>query len=219
MSENNINGIIQAINNLNKFSWGNFISLLSVICAWITIIILLKDKSNRNRPYLQVSIELIRSSLACIVIKNVGEVSLSLKSIKFDKRFLNQLPKQEANRLENNKIDNLIMPPNTKWIFCLGVIIPEILEKYDKKTIDVSYEYKKIGGFRLYKGISSVDFEQISSFLVYISEIDELKKINEKIVKSNNEINESVKKIETEIISYNNASDIISKSKVAPRMK
>lgn len=39
-----IRELIDSINNLNKFSWSDAISILSLIGAWITIIILIKDK-------------------------------------------------------------------------------------------------------------------------------------------------------------------------------
>lgn len=219
MTESNINELIESINNLNKFSWGDLISLLSLIAAWITIFFLLKEKISRGRPYLQVSVELVRSSLACIVVKNVGEVPLTLNKITFDEDFLKQLPEKESKMLKNNKVTNLIIQPNSKWIFCLGVIIPDILNKYDKKIVNVSYIYKKIGGIKKYKETSDVDFEQISNFLVYISEIDELKQTNEKIVKNTNEINKKLKQLETEVVTYTRVKETMTNNIVAPKLK
>ncbi len=39
---------------------------------------------------------------------------------------------------------------------------------------------KKLNGIKTFKENTEIDFEQYSRFLVYISEIDELKQVNEK---------------------------------------
>lgn len=49
------------------FPWDSLISALALIASWITIFLLLKERAEKNRPYMQVSFELIRGSLACIV--------------------------------------------------------------------------------------------------------------------------------------------------------
>ena len=54
------------------FPWDSLISALALIASWITIFLLLKERAEKNRPYMQVSFELIRGSLACIVIRNTG---------------------------------------------------------------------------------------------------------------------------------------------------
>ena len=43
-----IRELIDSINNLNKFSWSDAISILSLIGAWITIIILIIKFQGRN---------------------------------------------------------------------------------------------------------------------------------------------------------------------------
>ena len=72
--DESIKELVEAVNNLNSFSWSDFISLFSLIAAWITIAFLIKDKIDNKRPYLQITFELIRENLACIVIRNVGNV-------------------------------------------------------------------------------------------------------------------------------------------------
>lgn len=86
--------LIESINGLNKFSWTDAINLLSLLAAWITIAFLLQEKANNNRPYLQVNFELIKSSLACVVLKNVSNVPLTIKKLEFEKKFTSQLSKK-----------------------------------------------------------------------------------------------------------------------------
>ena len=75
--ESKIDELIKSIDRLNSFSWGDIISLVAIIGSWITIFILLKDKHNENRPYLQVTFELVRFNLTCVVLRNVGKVPLA----------------------------------------------------------------------------------------------------------------------------------------------
>lgn len=46
-----IRELIQSVDNLNKSSWSDLISLVSLIGAWITIFFLIKDKVENKRPY------------------------------------------------------------------------------------------------------------------------------------------------------------------------
>ena len=43
--------------------WDTIIQILSVVAAWITIIFLLVERKNKERPYLQISFELVRETL------------------------------------------------------------------------------------------------------------------------------------------------------------
>ena len=49
-----IDELINSINNLSNFSFGDLISLIALIGSWITIFMLLKDKLENSRPYLQI---------------------------------------------------------------------------------------------------------------------------------------------------------------------
>lgn len=166
--------IVDAINKTNGFSIGDLINSLLLMCSIITIIFLLIDKYSKGRPYLQVSIEMIRSSLACVVIRNVGEVSLSLKKITFDKKFIEQLPEDTQKHFKDTKINNLLLHPGSKWVMCFDTSINDILNNYDKKAVLIKYDYTKLNRKKVYREEYLADFEQISHFLVYISEIDEL---------------------------------------------
>lgn len=109
-----------------------------------------------------------------MVIKNVGEVSLSLKKITFDKEFIEQLPEYAQKYFKDTKINNLLLHPGSKWVMCFGTSINDILKNYDKKAVLIKYEYTKLNRKKVYREEYLADFEQISHFLVYISEIDEL---------------------------------------------
>ena len=196
----NYKEIVDAINKTNNFSIGDLINSLLLVCSIITIIFLLIDKYSKGRPYLQVSIELIRSSLACVVIRNVGEVSLSLKKITFDNEFIEQLP----DYVRDTKITNLLLHPGSKWVMCFGTSINDILKNYDKKSVLIEYEYTKLNRKKIYREEYLADFEQISHFLVYISEIDEL---SNEVEKSTNKLSKKLTEIEKEVISFRNLNE------------
>ena len=179
--EQKMDELIKSINNLSGFSWSDLISLIALIGSWITIFLLLKEKYENNRPYLQISFELVRSNLTCD---------------ERDRKYLNE-----------NKINKLTIFPGKEWIVCLGVIVPDILNNFDKKLLSVDYEYKKLNGIRKYKENTEIDFEQYSRFLVYISEIDELMQVNKKIESNTKNLEKRLKNIETSIVQYHNIQD------------
>lgn len=202
-----IRELIQSVDSLNKFSWSDLISLVSLIGAWITIFFLIKDKVENKRLYLQITFELVRDNLTCIVLRNVGNVPLELKKIKFDEDFVNQLPERERTGLIDNKINNMKIFPGKQWIICLGVIVPEILENYEIKSLRIDYEYSKIGKKRKYKESTDVDFTQYSRMLVYVSEIDELRSQNKKLERELKNISKEVKNIRATVVNYANLKD------------
>lgn len=195
--------LIDSVNNLNSFSWNDFINILALIGSWITIVFLLIERREHNRPYLQITFELVRSSLACIVLTNTGNVPLTIRNLKFDEEFIKQLPETEQKLLRKQKNDIRIFP-NKKWIICLGVITSDILNNFEKKNLEISYSYSKINKNKIYKDNSNIDFEQYSGFLVYVSEIDELKQVNDKIEKHTKEINKEIKKVSASLVQYQN---------------
>ena len=197
---------------MKEFTVSDIISLLSLIGAWITIIMLIKDKLESKRPYLQITFELVRDNLACIVLRNVGKVPLDIKKLELDEKFVNQLPKEDQKGLIDKNINNIRIFPGKQWILCLGVIIPEILENYSLKELNIKYKYSKTGKKKKYSEETNIDFKQYSRFLVYVSEIDELINENQKIEKELKSINKEVKNISASIVSYLNISDKYIKS-------
>lgn len=210
-----IRELIESVDNLNKFSWSDLISLVSLLGAWITIFFLIKDKIENKRPYLQITFELIRDNLTCVVLRNVGNVPLELKKIEFDEEFVNQLPERERTGLIDNKINNMKIFPGKQWIVCLGVIVPEILNNYEIKSLRIDYEYSKIGKKRKYKETTDVDFTQYSRMLVYVSEIDELKNQNKKLERELKNITKEVKSIRATVVNYANLNDTNMKTLVS----
>lgn len=186
--DKDIERLISAIENLSKFSINDLINILALAFSFITIVILIKDKLDSNRPYLQVSFELVRSSLACLTIRNVGKVPLVLYNLYFDNNFISQLPRDVREFLENNDIRNLKLFPGDKWIVTLGVNVFDILNNFNIKHVDVSYRYKKINGLIKYNESSFIDFEQYKGFLVYVSEMDELRKAIVEVDKTLDEV-------------------------------
>lgn len=205
--------VIDAINNLGRFSVQDTISILALIASWITIWVLLKEKMDANRPYVQVSFELIRANLACVVIRNTGNVPVSICDISFNKDFISQLPEDDERRLLENGISDMRIFPNKQWAICLGVIVPTIL-KYKNTNMEVEYSYKRIGRKKIYKESTNIDFNQYSKCLVYISEIDELREVNKKIAEDIKTLKRGVESIKTVVTKYNNLDDAMEKNVV-----
>lgn len=204
--------LIDSVNNLGKFSWNEAIALFSLFAAWITIVLLLKDKFESKRPYLQITFELVRDNLTCIVLRNVGNVPLEIKKLNLDESFVKQLPEGEQKGLLNNNISKMKIFPNKQWIICLGVIVPEILERYEKKILNIDYEYSKVGKRKNYKESTEIDFKQYSRMLVYVSEIDELRNQSKKIEKEIKNISKEVQNIRATIVQYANVEDTYTKT-------
>ena len=199
--------LIDSVNNLNKFSWSDAIALASLLIPSITIIILLIERSEAKRPYLQITFELVRDNLACIVLRNVGNVPLEIKSILFDEEFVNQLPEKDRYGLNDDNLNKIVIFPNKQWILSLGVIIPEILEKYELTTLNIYYSYSKINKKKKYDDLAKIDFKQYSRFMVYVSEIDELKEQFKKTEKELKLTNKEIKNISAIITKYSNLED------------
>lgn len=207
--------LVIAIQESNAFSWIDAISIMSVVASWITIWFLLKERAEANRPYLQITFELVRSNLACVVLRNTGTVPLTINKLHFEEEFINQLPEREREGLKKNKVNNMTIFPGKQWIVCLGVIVPEILEKYNKKTLNIDYTYTKLRKKKKYEENVEIDFEQYGRCLVYISDIDELKNVNKQIVNEIDEVKKDVRKIHSVIVRYANLDDRSNKTIVA----
>ena len=156
--------------------WDTIIQILSVVAAWITIIFLLVERKIKERPYLQISFELVRSSLACLVIRNVGECPLEVSSIKLSEEFVKQLPQKTQERVSSLEKSEIKIFPKRFHVFSLDVITGTILNDYNIKKVTLDFKYKKLGKYhKKYKEQSTIDFSQYATMLIYISEIDELK--------------------------------------------
>lgn len=169
--------IAEALEKQTLFpQWDTIIHFCSMLAAWVTIIYLLAERNNRRRPYLQISFELVRSSLACITFRNVGECALELSSIRFiSENFVKQLPANTQERIKKLEETKIRIFPNSLHVFSLDVITSTILNEYEIKEVAIDYEYRKIVKYqKIYKEQSIIDFSQYGTMLVYISETNEL---------------------------------------------
>lgn len=210
MTEELARELIDVIKSGNSISWDTIVNMLALIASWITIAFLLKERSEKNRPYVQISFELVRNSLACIVIRNVGKVPLTIKSLLFSEEFIKQI--SEKNRIPFINKNNISVDifPGKMWVLCMGTATHEIM-KYETKKLHIYYIYSKIGKKKVYKDKIDIDFEQYKNFMVYISEIDELRNVNKEISKNIEKNTEELRKINTIINRYATLEDSYSR--------
>lgn len=152
-----------------------FVSAACSVISLVTIIILLIERAEKKRPYLQISFELVKSSLVCLVIRNVGEVPATLKELKFNPDFVKQMSAKAQSQAKDRTGLNISIHPKQQWVLCLDEITPTVLQ-YQNTQLEVSYVYTAKGKQRpKYKDTEIIDFNDYSGFLIYISEVDELR--------------------------------------------
>lgn len=195
--EDLIQELIDAVNRNAQISgWEILTSICSVI-SLVAIVILLIERKEKKRPYLQITFELIRDNLVCLVLGNVGETPAILRKISFSERFVKQLPPEGQTHLRNRDDISLTLYPNQQWVIDLDVISSTVFQ-YECHTLDVALEYTKPGkSVKRYKESLSICFDDYMSFLVYISETDELRKaiksMDSSIVKVGRKIERALK--------------------------
>lgn len=187
--EMSLKRLVEAVEKANTVpSWDTIISVFALIASWITIIFLLKERREKNRPYLQISFELVRSTLACIVLKNTGNCPLEIKSIKFNDDFIQQLSSKVKNRLLTKQECKIMVFPNQKWVLLFDTNVFNIINDFECKEVKIDYIYSKIGRKKKkYSENTAIDFEEYGGILDYISELDEFKN-------SVNRLNKTVEK-------------------------
>lgn len=178
----------------NRVDWSAIISAVCSMISLIAIVVLLIERIERKRPYLQVSFELVKNNLVCIVIRNIGDVPAKLKEMYFNEDFVSQLPELGRIHTQNRSDLNISIHPNQKWVIYLGAITPEVL-KYENKKLEIVLKYTKINKNKRYVENETINFEDYGHFLVYISEIDELKEELKKLGTSLNRIAKELAKI------------------------
>lgn len=177
------------------FPWDSVISALALIASWITIFFLLKERSERNRPYMQMSFELVRSTLACVVLRNVGTVPLEVKSLTFNESFTKQLQEKTQKRLKKRETTSIVIFPGQKWVISFDTNVFNIINDFDEKTVRIDYKYYKYGKKKLYDEKIEIDFSEYGGFLDYISEVDEFKDSVDNLKKSMERIGKDIKKL------------------------
>ncbi len=171
-----INRLAEAIENSNSSM--DYAAIVSAVCSVISlvaILLLLIERHEKKRPYLLVSFELKRSNLACLVIRNVGEVSAKLSEITFNESFRKQLPQKAQEKIEDRSSLNVSIHPKQQWVIALDVTFGEAM-KYKESELSVVIKYCASGKKKTYTETNRIDFQDYKHFLIYISEIDELKK-------------------------------------------
>lgn len=178
--------LVYAVENLSSSpSWDTIIALFALIGSWIAIIFLFVERREKNRPYLEISFELVRSTLACIVLRNTGTCPLEIKSLKFNDNFLKQLSSETQTRLKNKAETNIAVFPNRQWVISFDVNVFNIIKDFEEKEVEIQYVYSKKGAHRKrYPESVTIDFEEYKGILDYISDLDEFKKSVDKLNKS-----------------------------------
>jgi hypothetical protein len=177
------------------FPWDSVISALALIASWITIFFLLKERGEKNRPYMQISFELVRSTLACVVLRNVGTVPLEVKSLTFNDSFTKQLQEKTQKRLKKKETTSIVIFPGQKWVVSFDTNIFNIINDFDEKTVRIDYKYYKYGKKKPYDEKIEIDFSEYGGFLGYISEVDEFKNSVDNLKKSMGSIGKDIKKL------------------------
>ena len=190
-----INELTNALLQPQGIDWASAISAACAVISLIAIIVLLKERSEKKRPYLQVSFELVRSSLVCLVIRNVGEIPAILKEIKFNPSFVKQMPERVQKRAQDKTGLSISIHPKQQWVYCFDTITSEVAQ-FENAKLEVSFAYTaKDKKNKSFYDTEIVNFNDYSGFLVYISETDELKEEVKKLTKSVNTITQLFNKL------------------------
>ena len=177
------------------FPWSDVMStFLSFAAILVTIILWQKERYDRNCPHMQISFELVRSTLACLTLRNVSEVPLEVKSLVYNDDFTTQLPEKVQKRLKKMSETNIAIFPGQKWVVSFDVNVFEILNKYEVQTVGIQYEYCRYGKKKRYKETIQIDFSEYSSMLVYISDVDEFKNSVDRLEKTVKRLTTALKK-------------------------
>ena len=97
----------------------------------------------------------------------------------FNDCFIQQLSPEKAEILKNKNKMNVTIFPNRYWVLSLDKNVFDVI-KFENTKLEVTYTYSKIGKRKEYSDYTEIDFKEYKSFLVYLSEIDELKNMAEK---------------------------------------
>ena len=156
--------LVIAVEQQNSaFPWDSVISILAPIASWVTIFFLLKERSEKNRPYMQISFELVRSTLACIVLRNVGTVPLEVKSLMFNETFTKQLQAKTQERLKKKESTSIVIFPNQKWVISFDTNVFNIINDFEEK-VKIDYEYYKYGKNKSYNEKIATIFQSTVDF-------------------------------------------------------
>ena len=218
--ENAILELTRTLQEMNgEFDWSSTILAVCSVISLIAIGLLLKERYERKRPYLQVSFELVKSSLVCLVIRNVGETPARLNEILFDRSFVKQLPTNGQKHASDRTGLNISIYPNQKWVMCLDVITPDVLE-YQNTVLEITLAYTAKGQKKIYREHEKINFNDYSGFLVYISQMDELTDEVKTLGKSLERVSKTLNQLTNtnttgaKVVKYANLSDTNKKTQI-----
>lgn len=114
--ETAIRELTEAINQMNSgIDWASAISAVCSVVSLIAIVVLLVERKEKQRPYLQISFELVKSSLVCLVIASrkfclpTSPLRRTLNGYKYWLLFRN------PNGLTTPEFLSAISPSTAKW--------------------------------------------------------------------------------------------------------
>ncbi len=141
-----------------------------------------------NRPYISISVDVIRSGIICFVIENIGTVSARITSIKLNEDFIENVEKncpQSFIRTINES--NMFLAPKQRVYYLIAgqpsfKDIKDVLAVFDIKYNDkysehIEIDLNKYGHILIYNG----ELEDISNHLKHIKE--EEKKYHDNLIK------------------------------------
>lgn len=188
-----LNRIVVVLEQQNEIPiWEIIINIIPWLGVIISLTFLFVERYEKRRPYLEVSFELVRSTLACVVIRNVGNAPARLTSMLFNEKFIQQLDKEKISSLNKKREMDVKIFPGRHWVLYLGKNIFDVI-KFQDTILRVDYKYCKFRGKRKYEDRTEIDFKEYGSFLLYLSEIDELKTMTEKKLTEITELCDDIK--------------------------
>lgn len=181
--------ILYEVKQLNN-SYDFVFSIINLICTIILIYpvySLIKEKIEQSKPKVIVNFEIVRTSLACIVIRNVSKNPAELISMTFNEEFLEELSEDLKNKLKGLENTKIYIGQNQKWVINFETNIFDIIQKFNNTKCIINYKYVKAGDKKIINEKVEIDFKNYSFFTLYKSELDE---INQTIKKTNDILNE-----------------------------
>lgn len=173
------------------------INFFSAVAPWIVIVFLLLERREKARPYLHVSFEPVRSTLACVVIRNTSSTPATLNFLSFNEDFLKQLKQETQLKLKNFEKTTMTIFPGKLFVISFDVNVFDILKDFENKIVSIDITYSKLNSKKYYSENIAIDFEDYSGILVYLSELDEFKQVTDKLASNIKGIKVQLEKITT----------------------
>ena len=193
--------LVEAVEKQNSaFPWDTVIAGIALAASLITLFLLFRERCEKNRPYLQISFELVRSTLACIVLRNTGITPLEITSLQMNSAFIDQLPEEVRNKIKKKEKTSIVIFPNRMWVFSFDVNVFEVLQ-FQNTELTINYSYTQLNRRKSYNEKVTIDFEEYKGLLVYISDLDEFKRSVDSLKYSLNEVTKAITALDKDPLS------------------